>query len=230
MANMRHLAGAAAALALLFSPEPSAAQGGAEYEVTVINATRGQTFTPLGVLTHAPGVRLFRLGAPAISVLETVAEEGNLDPLVTLARGFPSVVFDVQTSGAPPAGFTAPGAAKTVQVQAPLGAQLTLVGMLIPTNDAFVAVNGVDLPRDFAPVTFDAIAYDAGTEVNDELCASIPGPNYPECGGPGGGGAPTSGAEGYVHVHAGMHGVGDFSEAQRDWRNPTARVVVRRVR
>lgn len=102
--------------------------------------------------------------------------------------------------------------------------------MLIPTNDAFVALNGVDLPRNFEPVTFDAIAYDAGTEINDELCASIPGPNFIECGGPGGGGAPAAGAEGYVHVHAGIHGVGDLNEARRDWRNPTARVVVRRVR
>jgi hypothetical protein len=230
MAKTRHLAGAATALALLLCSTPSWAQGGAEYEVTITNITRGQTLTPLAALTHAAGIRLFRVGAPAIGVLETVAEEGDVGPLVTLARGFPSVVFDAQTSGAPPAGFTAPGAAKTIRVQAPIGAQLTVVAMLIPTNDAFVALNGVDLPRDFAPVTFDAIAYDSGTEVNDELCASIPGPSFVECGGAGGGGAPAAGAEGYVHVHAGMHGIGDFNEAQRDWRNPTARVMVRRVR
>lgn len=220
----------AAALALLCSAVPSAAQGAAEYEVTITNATRGQTFTPIGALTHVPGVRLFRLGTPAIRELEIVAEEGNLDPLVTLARSVPTIVFDVQTSGAPPVGFTAPGASKTLRVQAPAGAQLTLVAMLIPTNDAFVALNGVDLPRDFTPVTFDAIAYDSGTEVNDELCASIPGPSFVECGGPGGGGAPAAGAEGYVHVHNGMHGIGSFNVAQRDWRNPVARVMVRRVR
>ena len=123
-----------------------------------------------------------------------------------------------------------PGASKTVRVLAPIGAQLTLVAMLIPANDAFVALNGVDLPRNFDPVTFDAMSYDAGTEINDELCASIPGPNFIECGGPGGGGAPAAGPEGYVHVHAGIYGVGDLTEAQRDWRNPTARVMVRRVR
>jgi Spondin_N len=221
---------AVALLGLLCLAAPSAAQSGAEYEVTITNATRAQTFTPIAALTHAPGIRLFRVGAPALPVLEIVAEEGNLDPLVTLARSVPSVVFDVQTSGAPPAGFTAPGASKTLRVVAPAGAQLTLVAMLIPTNDAFVALNGVDLPRDFTPVTVDAVAYDSGTEVNDELCASIPGPNFVECGGPGGGGSPSAGAEGYVHVHGGMHGVGDFNAALRDWRNPIARVTIRRLR
>jgi Spondin_N len=230
MLNFSRLTGAAAALAMIMSPQPGLAQGVAEYEVTVTNITRGQTFTPIAILTHAPSIRLFRLGAPAIPQPETLAEEGDVAPLVTLAQAFPSVVFDVETSGAPPAGFTAPGTAKTLRVQAPIGAQLTLAAMLIPTNDAFVALNGVDLPRGFDPVTFDAIAYDSGTEVNDELCASIPGPNFVECGGPGGGGAPAAGAEGYVHVHAGMHGIGDMDVAQRDWRNPTARVMVRRVR
>ncbi len=87
----------------------------------------------------------------------------------------PNAVFDLQTSGAPPSGFTLHGASKTLLVQAPLGAQLTLVAMLIPTIDTFVALNGVDLLRDFVPVTYDAIAYDSGTEVNDELCAATAG-------------------------------------------------------
>ena len=33
---------------------------------------------------------------------------------------------------------------------------------------------------------FYARAYDSGSEVNDELCASIPGPDFEECGGPWG--------------------------------------------
>lgn len=229
MTIQRHLVGGACAIALLTGPTAALAQG-AEYEVTVTNATRGQTFTPLAVITHVAGIRLFQVGRPALSVLEAVAEEGNVAPLITLAQSTPSVVFDAQTSGAPPAGVTGPGQSTTVRVRSRPGAQLTLVAMLIPTNDAFVALNAVDLPTSFEPAVFTPVAYDAGTEVNDELCASIPGPNYTECGGPGGGGAPASGAEGYVHVHAGIHGVGDFRPAARDWRNPVARVVVRRVR
>ena len=102
---------------------------------------------------------------------------------------------------------------------------LSLAAMLIPTNDAFVALNGV---RPRFQSTYNALAYDAGTEANDEACASIPGPDFVECGGPGGGGDP-GGGEGYVFVHAGMHGVGDMNEAERDWRNPVARIQVQRV-
>ena len=70
--------------------------------------------------------------------------------------------------------------------------------------------------------------YDAGSEVNDELCLSIPGPFFVECGGPGGGGAPGNG-EGYVHIHAGMHGIADLDASERDWRNPVAWVSVEAV-
>ncbi len=46
----------------------------------------------------------------------------------------------------------------------------------------------------------NASAYDAGSERNDETCASIPGPDFVECGGPGTGGQPVGGEEGYVHA------------------------------
>ena len=101
--------------------------------------------------------------------------------------------------------------------------------MLIPTNDAFLAVDAADLPARREELALAVPAYDSGTEPNDETCASIPGPFFVECGGPGGGGAPAGG-EGYVHVHTGIHGIGDLDASARDWRNPVARVTVRRVR
>lgn len=101
MTNMQLLAGATATvMTLLLSPPTVFAQAGAEYEVTVTNATRGQTFTPLAVVTHVAGAQLFRVGTPAISVLETVAEEGDVAPLLAAARALPpSVVFDAQSQG-----------------------------------------------------------------------------------------------------------------------------------
>ncbi|MEZ5601637.1 MAG: hypothetical protein R3F36_12070 [Candidatus Competibacteraceae bacterium] len=57
-------------------------------------------------------------------------------------------------------------------------------------------------------------------------CAlSIPGPL---CGGEGG--SPNVGGEGFVHIHAGIHGIGDLNAADYDWRNPVATVTVERVR
>lgn len=71
--------------------------------------------------------------------------------------------------------------------------------------------------------------YEVGSEVNDELCSSIPGPFFAECGGPGGG-ARVGGGEGFVHVHRGVHGVGSLKASERDWRNPVASIRVRLVR
>ena len=89
-------------------------------------------------------------------------------------------------------------------------------------------MTGVLLPKGNETLTIDALAYDAGTERNDERCASIPGPNFAECNGPGGG-ARVGGGEGAVTVHNGIHGIGDLRASERDWRNPVARIVIRRI-
>lgn len=85
-------------------------------------------------------------------------------------------------------------------------------------------------PRGRDPRAFTSVAYDVGSERNDELCASIPGPFFSECGGPGGGAAPPGGEESYVHAHAGIHGIGDVTASLRYWRNPVARITIQRMR
>jgi hypothetical protein len=40
----------------------------------------------------------------------------------------------------------------------------------------------------------------------------------------------TTGAEGYVHIHSGIHGIGDLEPAQADWNNPVAIVKIQRVK
>ncbi len=103
---------------------------------------------------------------------------------------------------------------------------LSLATMLVTTNDAFAALNGVPLPRSSS--AFFAVAYDAGSEANNENCASIPGP---PCGNPNV--RDTGEAEGYVHIHAGIHGIGDLDPldpAVHDWRNPVAKVTIRRLK
>jgi hypothetical protein len=207
-----------------------AQERGPRFEVTVTNLTRGQTFTPVLVASHREGVRLFALGEPASPELATLAEEGDTGPLAALLLATPGV-RDVANTGAPPAGFVGPGQSKMVVVDAGHGAdRISVAAMLIPTNDAFFALNDVAAPRGSEVLSYLSPAYDAGSERNDELCASIPGPSFTECGGPGGGGKPAGGEEGYVHIHAGIHGIGDLDPSVRDWRNPVAQIVVRRVR
>jgi len=195
------------------------------YEVTITNLTRGQSFTPILVASHQDGLHLFALGEPASSELATLAEEGNTGPLESLLLANPAVKDTAVSSG-----LTGPGQTATVVVKGEAGFnRLSLAAMLIPTNDAFFALDNMAAPRGEHTLTLYSPAYDAGSERNDELCASIPGPNFAECGGPGGGGQPSGGEEGYVHVHAGMHGIGDFDVATRDWRNPVAKIDIRRL-
>jgi hypothetical protein len=214
-----------------------------EYEVTVTNLTRGQRFTPILVATHKQGVRLFELGSPASPQLRTLAEEGDTGPLASLLLSMPEVK-DVVTSTPPPppSNLIEPGESITLRVETS-GAfdHLSVAAMLIPTNDGFFALNGVEGPRSNNELILFSPAYDAGTERNDESCGSIPGPGFIECVTPenplgNGGGAMIDGGEGYVHIHAGIHGVGgglptsDLNASLRDWRNPVAKITIRRTR
>ena len=201
---------------------------GATYEIKITNLTRSQQFTPILATAHQPSVSLFQLGQPASSELAILAEEGNVAPLTTALRANTAVLDVVNGSG-----LTQPGATTTLTVSGRGGSgssRISVAAMLIPTNDSFFAVNGVKLPVGSETLAFTVPAYDSGTEVNDELCASIPGPFFAECGGSGGGAAPSGGEEGFVHISAGVHGVGSFKAAARDWRNPVARITIRRVR
>ncbi len=191
------------------------------YEVTITNLTRAEAFTPILVLSHKRGVNLFQLGDPASEALSALAEGGDVNPLTEMMSDNPRV-SDIANSG----GLLNPGETVTVRVEASHGARrISLASMLIPTNDAFIALNDVKAPRGHGTVTYWVPAYDAGSEPNDELCNSIPGP---VCGGQGG--SPGTGGEGYVHVHSGIHGIGDLAPATYDWRNPVAKITIRRTR
>jgi hypothetical protein len=70
----------------------------------------------------------------------------------------------------------------------------------------------------------EAEAYYAGSESNSEDCTYIPA--LP-CGNarvrdPGG-------AEGYVHIHVGIHGIVDLTPSRDDWRNPVAEIRIRPI-
>jgi len=230
---MQHRAlGIGIALALAAAaPGPLAVAGGgghagnqnARFEVGVTNLTRDQSFTPLLVVAHRPGVSLFTPGMPAGEDLEALAEEGNTAPLETALATTPGV-----SGVATGSGLLGPGQSMTIVVEGHRWDRISLAAMLIPTNDGFVALRGAG-PLGYREQSFTPPAYDAGTEYNDEACASIPGPFYEECGGPGGGAMTAGGGEGYVRIHEGIHGVGDFVPARRDWRNPVAYVTVRRI-
>ena len=197
------------------------------YEVIVTNLTRGQRFTPPFVVIHKPGVRLFTLGEQVSPQLATLVEDASPNALGVLLAGLPEVK-EVITAATPPANVLIdPGKSNTVTVETNTTFnQISLISSLVPTNDAFIAVNGIPGPKGDNALSLFVPAYDAGSERNDELCTSVFGPSLTECGGAGGGGRP-GGGEGFVHIHNGIHGVGDLNAALRDWRNPVARILIR---
>lgn len=227
--NRVSLVALVAVVSLLSASAPAWAQSAPRYRVTITNLTKGQTFTPMLIATHSPATRIFAPGTAASPQLQVLAEEGDTAMLAALLRGTTATVGEVVTGPPPLAGLQTPGTSRTYDISGGgTFTQLSLAAMLIPTNDAFVGANSVMLPSGFDPIVVDLLAYDSGTEVNDELCASIPGPSFTECGGPGGGSRPGRG-EGAITVHNGMHGVGNMNAALRDWRGPVARVTIVRV-
>lgn len=218
---MSQFVGVTVALAALLGTAGASAQGAATgYEVTITNLTAGETFTPPIVIVHGKNIQVFELGQQASPELKSVAEAGDTGPLAAAVSGLPQV--DAVTTGPDAVG---PGQSTTVTVNATKGFErITVAGMLIPTNDGFYSLNGVKLPDAAGgTVVYYATAYDAGTELNDELCAHIPGP---PCNGEG---LSEGDGEGYIHVHPGIHGIGDLNAAERDWRNPVAEIRVHAI-
>lgn len=191
------------------------------YAVTVTNLTRGETFTPIMVASHKKDVHIFELGTPASDELIAIAESGNIAPLSDMLTNS-GAAYDVATNGA----LLAPGESTTIMVKMHgKFRHVSVASMLIHTNDAFIAVNGIKGPKGNHTRVVMSPAYDAGSETNDELCANIPGP---ACGGDAL--SPNDMGEGYVHIHAGIQGNGDLNTASYDWRNPTAKIVIKKMK
>lgn len=188
------------------------------YQVTITNATMGQTFTPRLAATHTEG-NFFVVGDPALPEIATIAESGDITPAMALLESAPELVTDIAVGD----GLLGPGETQEIMIEGNPGDLLTVIAMIIPTNDGFTAVNAYPLPA-AGSTTLTTIVYDAGSETNDEDCANIPGP---VCGGAGE--SPNDEGEGFVHVHSGIHGIADLSTANYDWRNPAAKVTITRL-
>ena len=206
---------------LMLASSSVLASGSKTYHVTITNLTNSITFTPILVASHRKGLApLVELGSSASPGITEIAEGGATGPLMgTLALN--PLVEEVTDSG----GLLGPGESVTVVVSAKHGARrISIASMMLPTNDGFIGLNEVKTHKNKS-VTYYSPGYDAGTEPNDELCVSIPGPT---CGGAG----LSSGVdgEGYVHINRGIHGVGSLAADIYDWRNPVAKITIIRIK
>ncbi|MCG6938469.1 MAG: spondin domain-containing protein [Gammaproteobacteria bacterium] len=189
------------------------------YKITITNLTPGQPLAPVMASSHRPGITFFKAGDAPSDELAMLAEAGDGNPMAAkllTMRG----VRDAQVSTM---GLTFPGKSTTMTIKAKRSSDHVSIGaMLGATNDAFFAVSDVALPKKGQAITYMADAYDAGSETNDELSSTVAG-----LGGEGY--SPNDSGEGFVHIHNGVHGIGDLVPATHDWNNPTAKIVIERI-
>lgn len=196
--------------------------------VTITNTT-SQPISPPLLVSHDGSFAPFSIGAAASPELTPLAEDGSAAQLADVARAAEGVYGVVVADGG-----LAPGASVTLEIAAGEGAVLTLVTMLVTTNDAIVAWSAYahdgmmamgDSMMEMQGVKNDGVVrvYDAGTEANTELCAHIPGP---PCGNKGA--RALDGAEGAVALHGGILGVGDLDPRMYGWLHPVLEVTVER--
>lgn len=190
------------------------------YKVTITNLTRGSVFTPALVVSHRKGLSIFTDGTAASDELAQLAEGGATGPLQA------ALVATGKVSGTGTSGLIFPGTTVTVTVSMEDHARnISFASMILPTNDGFIGANGIRGPKKKGNTKVVYVAgRDAGSEMNDESCQNIPGPH---CGGEG---YNAAGGEGYVHIHAGIHGAGDLDASAYDWRNPVAKVTITRMK
>jgi len=210
----------------------------AEIKISIKNLTHGTYFTPFLVTAHDAGSYLFHAGEAASNELQAMAEGGDISGLAALVGG-----ADSDTVQNPANGLLAPGQTVSnieLDTDQTGNEYLSLVAMLLPTNDGFVGLDSLHLPT--APGTYEYYlnGYDAGTEANDELItgggapgvAGIPAAPGGD-GGVNGTGVTSSESNVKVHVHRGVLGDGDAEGGDSDldmtvhrWLNPVAKVIV----
>jgi hypothetical protein len=202
------------ALVVMTWTVPAMAQNTVTVRVTNVSK---QIISPPLFATHTWKARAFVPGKPASTELSMLAEDGDPSALAaSLAES--DEVLDVVVADGP----LMPGATMVFELEK-RGRfnRLSAVGMLVTTNDAFFGLDTLFIEPGAQPQRVFAAAWDAGTEFNNELCGFIPGP---PCGSPLV--RDTDGAEGFIHVHPGLHGGGDLSPEEWNWQSPVVEIQV----
>lgn len=224
-----------AVLAATLSAAPAA--NAVDFDVQITNLTNSIYFTPFLVAAHPAGNNLFTSGQPASANLQAMAEGGDTMGLMADVTGLGATIVDN-----PAAGLLGPAASTSfnMNTDGTSNDRLSVVAMLLPTNDAFAGLNAIEIPATPGTYSFDVPAYDAGTEANDELVtgggmpgvAGIPG-DPSMLTGSNGTGAAGADANSNVHIHRGalgdtdaMGGNSDLDSRVHRWLNPVIRVTI----
>ena len=208
----------------------------ADLTIEVQNLTQGIYFTPVGVVAHSPDASLFEVGEAASPEIQAMAEGGSLAGITTIADSVGADMLAETAAG--PLGPTKSVSGNLMTADG--NTVLSIVAMVLPSNDGFVGLDNWTIPTEAGTYTVYLNAYDAGTEVNDELVGGgAPGtPGFPPAPflsdlGSGGSGITTTETNTTVHIHPGnigddsaTDGVSDVKNSVHRWLNPVAKVTV----
>ena len=198
--------------------------GTKQWQVTIENLTPpgpgapgSQPLSPPLFAVHSGKADVWSLGEIASHPVAAIAEDANNAPAesaLAQVRGVRSVF-----TGA--GGPIPSGQSRTYVVETRGSAtRLSVVTMLVNTNDAFTGLDSLRL-RGHSLSRYTA-GYDAGSEKNNELAAFIPGPC---CGN-----AFARDPEGeLIRMHPGILGVGDLDPAVYGWDDPVAKITIERL-
>ncbi|MHA2738844.1 spondin domain-containing protein [Vibrio harveyi] len=199
------------------------------YTINVANLTANQPMSPLAILAHNDKYKLFEIGKSSSVELEHLAEGGSNAELLALKDSNDYVYQTLSGNG-----LVLPGSSDSVTftVDPHKAGYVSVASMFVNTNDAFVGETGLSLKSLALGESYEMSmnVWDSGTELNDELAATIPGP----AGGGEGFNATRNDTNDVVAFHAGVVSKDDglansALSANHRFLNPGAKLTITRV-
>lgn len=146
-------------------------------EVAITNLTHAQHFTPRLVIAHDNTVDAFEVGQDASTALAWLAEAGVIEDEqepASSGQNFEALLGPEDTDNISNTwhrfgGLVEPSSTLSYSFDTMDKPLLSVLTMLIPTNDAFAGLDSIVIPTEPGTYTYLLNAYDAGTELNDEL-------------------------------------------------------------
>lgn len=223
--------------------------------IEITNTTVGHPFKELLVAAHGVKSHLFNSGYLATLGLEALAECGDQSVMATEFRAANpkadvwDVEFDAVLNKLDPGDTISIG---PLEVTDKTNIRLSIAGRMMATNDGFAGLEAVTIPTEPGTYAFDMLAFDAGTEPNNELLgkqdddtclltdpnmaerlADLPDDDYLGVNGTGAAGKEAGVYNYIITIHRGVLGDsfagGDKSDldfAHHRWTNPVATVTV----
>ena len=217
---------AAAALAVGTASADNDSGGTHTWRVTITNLTPpiagapggpgSQPLSPPLFVVHSNKADVWGVGEIASHGVAAIAEDANNAPLESALPTLEGVKSVATGAGGPI--FSGVTRSYTVQTSGAFN-RLSVLTMLVNTNDGFTGLDSVHLRANGS--TSETMAYDAGSERNNELTSSIPGPccNHPFKRDPEGA---------LIRPHEGITGRGELGP-QYDWDGAAARIAIERI-